>query len=817
MNYKPVEISSYLSQVLKPARYINHELNSFKKKPSEDTVNFCFAFPDVYEVGFSHNGLKILYTIINKQSDATADRVYAPWPDFEIILKHKKIALFAIESGVPVNQYDFLGFTLQSELTFTNILSMLDLAGIPIWANERTEKHPIILAGGPCATNPASISPFFDAIFIGEAEEAIIEIKNAFSRKKKRSEVLQELKKIHGMYVPFFYKKGETVKIRKFNSFHNMILPAQKQLVPWIQTTHDRFVSEVMRGCSRGCRFCHAGFFYRPVRERNKNEIVEQILAEVASSGWREVALTSLSTSDYSCIHEILSELYIHLQKSQTNISLPSLRVDTLSETIIDLLNRMHQTGLTIAPEAGSQRLRDCINKNLSEEDILNGVRIAKKNDWKLIKLYFMIGLPFETKEDIEAIFMLLEKIIGITGKQMQINITVSPFVPKPFTPFQWAKMADREELLSKIIFLKNKVKRFKFVKLKYHTVENQEIEGIISRGKKEVANWIYEAYKKGAKFDGWNEHFNYSFWDEAADKINLDRKSYHQAIPIEDDLPWDFIDIGVDKKFLLQEWEKAQKEDTTPDCRFHCSNCGICDEVTNPVYRQLPKVKVSIPSTTEYLSDNQIQKYYYRIFFSKTGLMSYVGHLDLLRAFQRMLRISNLPIYYSQGFHPKVFINICPPLAVGIHGENEYVDFALTEFMKIKQITEKIKPVFPTYLGFKSMIPFQNKKMLAMECYPAEKIEVILPSSVKSSFFILKTQEFVKQKEFFITRVRKGKSKQIDLKKVINKIQWEDNILTIDKMRVGATIFDVLHYIYDIKREETGSFKITRKKFLAD
>ena len=395
MSFQKIKFNHLLPSVIKPTRYINNEINSFCKEPTQNTINFCLAFPDIYEVGFSHLGLKILYTILNNENDAVADRVYMPWIDFAEKLKVNNIPLFGVESQVAVKDFDVLGITLQTELTFTNILHILELSQIPVLRKDRTENDTLVLAGGPCSTNPMPLSDFIDVFFIGDAENAIVEIKDAVKMGNTRREKLELLYKIEGIFIPEFGTE-KIIKARKYMDFSEMKITHSPQLIPWMMPTHFRYVTEVMRGCTAGCRFCHAGYFYRPIREADPQILLRNLKNEVNTFGWDESALTSLSTGDYSCIKEVLFELYKFTSKTNTDVSLPSLRVDSIDNDLTKLLNKMHQTGLTIAPEAGSQRLRNIINKNISEEDIIKAVQIAMNNGWKLLKLYFMIGLPFE-------------------------------------------------------------------------------------------------------------------------------------------------------------------------------------------------------------------------------------------------------------------------------------------------------------------------------------------------------------------------------------------------------------------------------------
>ncbi|MFO7896180.1 MAG: TIGR03960 family B12-binding radical SAM protein, partial [Candidatus Cloacimonadales bacterium] len=538
--FQPVKYDHLLASVLKPSRYINNEIYSRYNLPSEDKLNFCLAYPDVYEVGFSHLGIKILYSILNKLPHATADRVYAPWPDFGKLLQENTLPLFALESEAALKDFDVLGFTLQSELTYTNILYMLQLSDIPLWQKERGESDPIILGGGPCATNPEAIADFFDAFLIGDGEEAIVEIYEVLLAQKSasRSQKLLKLAEIRGVYVPSLYQQvgnqivpidsaPAKISARKFMDFDNLEKKYTDQLVPWLQPTHERYVAEAMRGCTRGCRFCHAGIFYRPFRERDPQQMLDQLLAEVKKSGWDEAALTSLSTSDYSCIKPVLIDLYEKLQATNSSLSLPSLRVDTIDDEISKLLNAMRQTGLTIAPEAGSQRLRNIINKTINEDDIMQSVQTCLDNNWRLIKLYFMIGLPFETEEDIDAIIDLIKKIIALAGKRLQINVTISPFVPKSHTPFQWAGLGEREELIRKATKIKFCFSKQNFVKIKYHDVESLLLEAVIGRGDRSISQLIFQAYQKDALYDGWQEYFDFARWQSAATELELDLDAY--------------------------------------------------------------------------------------------------------------------------------------------------------------------------------------------------------------------------------------------------------------------------------------------------
>ncbi len=815
MSFKKIQFQHLLASVLKPARYINQELNSYSKSPSDKTENFCLAFPDVYEVGFSHLGLKILYSILNKEPDCVADRVYAPWPDFAELLKEENIPLFGIESTVALKDFDLIGFTLQTELTFTNVLYMLDLAQIPLLSTERRESDPIIFAGGPSATNPQPMADFFDSFLIGDGEEVILEIKNCLKETKNSSrlEKLKALSQIEGVYIPVLYNaQYGKIKARKFMDFDNPKKTHDNQLVPWVMPTHYRYVSEIMRGCSRGCRFCFAGMFYRPVRERDPKVILKNLQKEVKKYGWNEAALTSLSSSDYSCIKPLLMEIYKNLNKA--SLSLPSLRVDSIDDELTTLMNAMRQTGLTIAPEAGSQRLRNIINKNISQEEIFRSVEIALKNGWQLIKFYFMIGLPFETDEDIEAIIKLINDIILLSKKKLRINITVSPFVPKPFTPFQWAEMENKDELLRKAKWIKNSFRSYKFIKIKYHDVESSLLECVMGRGGREVGKLIFQAYKNGAIFDGWNEHFCFENWEKAAEKIGMDITAYTKQIPFDSQLLWHNIDIGITEEFLLSEWKKSESEVTTEDCKTgKCTDCGVCTKEIFPRYvKEIPTKPVEL---RKHVSDNS-PNIHYRVFFSKMGKICFVPHLDLARMIYNIMRASDLPIAYSQGFNVRPILSFGPPLPLGMQGRNEYFDFILKEEMDTGFLYSEIGKVMPPQLKLNNIEPIPLKAMRAMSYYVFEKISVILPTEF-AELFEKETASFQKCSELLFTRIRKEKERTVDLKEIVQTLNWTGEKLEIIKKIVGASIFDVLEQVYKTRRNKTNKFEIIREELISD
>ena len=829
MRYKPLEYHHLLSDVMKPGRYTNNELKSYHKQPTEDKVCFCLAYPDVYELGFSHQGIKILYAILNNEADSVCDRVFAPWHDMLDVMQKAGLPLFGIESGAAVKDFDVFGFTLQSELTYTNILLMLKLAGINIIAKDRGETEPLVIAGGPCASNPEPLANFMDAILIGEGEDAILEMKNCLKELKNanRAAKLAGLAKIKGVYVPSLYTETETgvvsngmapaiVEIRKNLNFGNCDNLPQQHLVPWLQPIHDRLAVEIMRGCSRGCRFCHAGYFYRPVRERSQEKIFEQITDGVRNSGWEEVALTSLSSSDYSGIRDLLVKLNKLLGCDNTSLSLPSLRVDSLDETITGLMNSMQQTGMTIAPEAGSQRLRDIVNKNISEEEILEGISIALANGWKVLKLYFMIGLPFEEWSDIEAIVELIEKIIGRARKYLQINITISPFVPKPFTPFQWSALGDREELLKKSLFLKNSLKKYRFVKLKYHTIENQVLECMMGRGDRKAGNLLLRAFERGAMFDGWSEHFDFGIWEKAAADIDMDIYAYLKAIPVDAILPWDHISIGIHKEYLQEEFEKARKGELTEDCRDKCTGCGLCDDKLHPEYNGKIEYELKLPQGAIDQDKMDIKdKRAFRVIYEKGKEIRFIGHLDMLRMAYRLVRSSGLPVAYSEGYNRHPLVSFGPPLPLGMMSKCEYFDLNLYgEEDTVGSVKSALERVFPTGMKLKEIVFPVSKQMRSMEFYDEEEVFVEL-----EDLMLIKIDErlalYEEAEKWEYTRIRKRKEKIINLKVQVSMLKREGNILHIRKKLTGASGFEVLEQILEIPRAEAVGLNIIRERLI--
>ncbi len=598
------QLEPLLLKVQKPIRYVGGEFNSVVKDKAGIKTRMVLCFPDNYEIGMSHLGLKILYSLINAREDCWAERVYAPWPDMEALMRENHIPLYGLESLDPLREFDFLGFSLQYELSYTNILNMLDLAGIDPLAENRTNDDPVIFAGGPCAMNAEPLCDFFDCFQLGEGEEIMLEMidlyqKHRASGKWDKKAFLKDAAQIPGMYVPSLYdvtyhedgtiaaitpKDGAPATITKriVKDFDKVFYP-DTFIVPYTEVVHDRAVLEVMRGCIRGCRFCQAGFIYRPIRAKKPDTLCSQGKALCESTGYEEMSLASLSTSDHPQVEEMLDKIIDYTQEEHINLSLPSLRVDNFSKELLEKVSKVRKSGLTFAPEAGTQRLRDVINKGVTEEEIMRTSRIAFEGGYTSVKLYFMLGLPFETMDDVLGITALGQRVVDLyyslptkpKGKAVNVSISVSTFVPKPFTPFQWAAQDTYDEIVEKQHALTHSVTTRK-ISLAWHEVRTSVLEGVIARGDRRLGKAIYNAWKMGCKFDSWEEFFDFDKWVKAIADAGLTMEFYASRQRTPDEIfPWDHIDVGVSKAFLRREYEKASRAEVTPNCKEHCAGCG--------------------------------------------------------------------------------------------------------------------------------------------------------------------------------------------------------------------------------------------------
>ncbi|UCE19763.1 MAG: TIGR03960 family B12-binding radical SAM protein [Gemmatimonadota bacterium] len=753
-----------LPTVAKPSRYTGNELNVIRKDHTSVDVKVALAFPDTYELGMSYLGFAILYHLLNRRDDVCAERVYAPWVDLEKRMREETIPLFTLESKKPLSDFDIVAFTLPYELCYTNILNMLDLASIPLEGTGRGEHDPLILGGGLGAFNPEPLAGFIDAFVIGDGEEAVLEIIDIVKALKgsSRHEKLRSLSELKGIYVPSFYEAHEStggsasvlpvdpsiprkIEARTVEFLRKEYYP-DAPLMSFTEIEHDRLTIEIMRGCPRACRFCNARLLYRPVRERPVDDIVRQAETGIRATGYDEISLLSLSSTDYSALDELIAKLNRKFAGKRVATALPSLRPDTFSDTLARAVQTVRRSGLTFAPEAGTERLRHVIRKNISDEDLFRAVEIAYENGWNVIKLYFMIGLPTEEQQDIEAIARLVQEVAHV-GKKFQndkyINVAISPFSPKAHTPFQWAAQNDIESLREKTAFLRERLHHGR-IKVKWRAPEVSFIESVIARGDRRLSKALKEMKTLGARFDGWSDFFSFPLWQKAFELSEIDPHRYTGRRDITDPLPWEHISIGVSKNTLAKEWQRSQEHtegtmNTVPPktkylVRLEKEKVQAADE-TDMLIQQSPRTfGRSRKRRTQ--SPIQIAKARIRIKYAKGLDVRYLSHLDVVRVFERTLRRAEMPIAYSQGFHPHPKIAFGPPLTLGMISKAEYVDMQFEQPYNPESIQVfdrafpdgfrilKAKPIFGKIPSLSSSISQSEFRIHFDGTFPAEQIE---------------------------------------------------------------------------------------------
>ena len=798
MNRKILDIKAFLDHALprvsKPGRYIGGEVNAVLRTPAPSDIRVALAFPEAYEIGMSHGGLSILYHVLNATPGVYAERVFAPFPDMENEMRRASVELFSLETKTPIRSFDLVGFSVMYELVFTNIVSMLSLSRIPILSQERGDAFPILIAGGASMVNPEPCADIFDAVVIGDGEEVIGEIidvlKHYRNETGSKGKMLNALDEIEGIYVPRFfepvYEKGEfsrmvyrgkngggeskRVKRRVVKNLDQFPFPSDS-IVPSSRAVHDRISVEIARGCGRGCRFCQAGFIYRPVRERGRDAIVSTALSAVEKTGMEEVSLLSLSSGDFSCIVSLMRDLMNTLEEKRVALSVPSLRADTLGLEIIKEIQKVRKTGFTIAPEAGSQRLRDVINKNITTDEIEKTVDVVFSAGWQLLKLYFMIGLPTETEEDLEGIIDLIERLSQRSrgGKKRGMNIGVSVFVPKPHTPFQWDGQISINEIRHRQNYIRSRL-RSKTVALKFHGAEMGSLEGAFSRGDRRLVRAVIRAWELGCRFDGWGEHFNFDAWERAFHDVRLSIHDYAQrTYRYDEPLPWEHIDARISSEYLKRERENARAGIRTADCvREKCEECGVCDgDINNSI---AVKENLDIKKIGDWPLEETRDgcgRFSYLLFYSRAGNARFISHLETMTAITRALARSNLPISFSTGFHPKPRVSFFSALPVGVACEREPFAVELFRELPCREILESLQGEMPEGMKIEGAFILSEGMAMHGEAIDLPTYEVVLDDAAHAASVGEKIGDFMKKDEAWSSDERK----KVDLRPFVEKI----------------------------------------------